>query len=149
MNKKINYNKIKRISYKEYKDQFNYLYNRLDNNNKFKVDLITKDNKFNTYYNIKNICICCVTLNSFNTIELKSLISIKKGSGSILLQYVIKKYSNRFNIILDSFESNNKFYLKNNFIPYKKDAYNKKYDPLNLNKNKESVIYYKYKGDAI
>ena len=149
MNKKINYNKIKRINYKEYKDQFNYLYNRLDNNNKFKVDLITKDNKFNTYYNIKNICICCVTLNSFNTIELKSLISIKKGSGSILLQYVIKKYSNRFNIILDSFESNNKFYLKNNFIAYKKDQYNKKYDPLGLNKNKESVIYYKYKGDAI
>ena len=65
------------------------------------------------------------------------------------MQYVIKKYSNRFNIILDSFESNNNFYLKNNFIPYKKDAYNKKYDPLNLNKNKESVIYYKYKGDAI
>lgn len=149
MNKKINYNKIKRISYNEYKDQFNYLYNRLDNNNKFKVDLITKDNKFNTYYNIKDICICCITLNSFNTIELKSLISIKKGFGSILIQYVIKKYSNRFNIILDSFESNNKFYLKNNFIPYKKDQYNKKYDPLNLNKNKESVIYYKYKGDAI
>jgi len=149
MNKKINYNKIKRINYKEYKDQFNYLYNRLDNNNKFKVDQIKKHYNFNVYLNINNIAICCLSRIKYNTIELKSLISIKKGYGSLLLQYVIKNYSKDYNIILDSFESNNKFYLKNNFIPYKKDQYNKKYDPLSLNKNKESVIYYKYKGDAI
>ena len=136
--------KVLRISYNEYLKQFKYISSLIDPALLFKVDIIESNNKFLTFYNIHNRALIAVNLISLNTIEIKSLISSGGGAGSHILQYVIKKYSNRYNIILDSFKSNNAFYLKNNFIPYKESAYNPLYDPDGLNINKESVIYYKY-----
>ena len=140
--------KVLRINYNEYLKQFKYISGRIDPALLFKVDIIESDNKFLTFYNIHNKAVIAVNRITFNTIELKSLISSGGGAGSYLLQYVIKLYSNRFNIILDSFESNNKFYLKNNFIPYKESKYNSAFDPDGLNIKKESVIYYKYNKES-
>ena len=140
--------KVYRINHKEYLKEFKYISGLIDPALLFKVDIIESNNKFLTFYNIPYKAVIAVNRITFNTIELKSLISAGGGAGSYLLQYIIKKYSNRFNIILDSFESNNKFYLKNNFIPYKESKYNSIYDPDGLNINKESVIYYKYNKES-
>ena len=140
--------KVYQIDYKEYLKEFKYISGRIDPALLFKVDIIESDNKFLTFYNIPGRALIAVNLISLNTIEIKSLISAGGGAGSYILQYVIKKYSNRYNIILDSFESNNKFYLKNNFIPYKESKYNSAFDPDGLNINKESVIYYKYNKES-
>ena len=141
--------KIYTISYDLYTKEFKNISKKIDKNLLFKVDLITNDSKLNTYYCIPAAAVCAVTLINFNTIELKSLISSGSGAGSALVNHITKKYSGRYKIILDSFSSNNKFYIKNGFKPYKIAAYNPAFDPENLNKNKESVIYYEYSGGGV
>ena len=141
--------KIYSISFRLYQQEFKAIAKKIDKDLLFKVDLLTKDNKLTTYYNIPAEAVCAVTLINFNTIELKSLISSGGGAGSALVQFIIAKYSCRYKIILNSFESNNKFYLKNKFRPYKISAYNPVFDPDGLNKNKESVIFYEYSGGGL
>ena len=128
--------KIYSISYELYKKEFLNISEKIDKDLLFKVDLIEKDSKLNTYYCIPAAAVCVVTLINFNTIELKSLISTGGGAGTTILNYITKKYSSRYKIILDSFSSNNKFYVKNGFKPYKEEAYNPALDPGGLNKNK-------------
>ena len=137
------YLNVKKVSYKEYIKKFEHLYyNVIDKKEQFKVDKPVHNNN-NIYYINKYSCCCCNINNKNKIIELKGLIS-KKGYGSILLNFITSKYNKDYFIILDSFNSNNKFYQKNNFKIYKKVSYNPIYDPLHLNKNKEPVYYYFY-----
>ena len=137
---------IKNIKYSEYLKQFDYISKQINPTDLFKVDLIESDNKFLTFYNIPFRSVCAVRYNTFNTIEVLSLISVGDGNGSKLLNYITSIYYPRFKIVLNSFESNNKFYTKNGFKCYKVDLYNPTYDPYELNKNKENVNYYTYGG---
>ena len=141
--------KIQKIKFNEYTKEFKKIAAAIDPALLFKVDMIKENNRFNTYYNISGQAVCCVTVISLNTIELKSLISTGSGAGSALVNHITKTYSGRYKIILDSFSSNNKFYIKNGFKPYKVAAYNPEYDKAGLNKNKEPVIYYQYSGGGV
>ena len=134
---------IKKVSYEQYIKKFNFLYyNVIDKKEQFKVDVPQNDIN-NIYYINKNSCVCCNINKKEQIITIKGLIA-KKGYGSTILNYITKKYNKNYFIILDSFNSNNNFYLKNGFKIYKKSKYNPLYDPLNLNKNKEDVFYYFY-----
>lgn len=136
---------IKRVNYYEYLIKFYELDEHIKPDELFKVDAAAY-NKQSIYLTCARGAVC-ITRISWNTIEIRGL-KAYKGGGSLLLQTIIKKFNNRYNIILDSFESNNKFYLKNGFKPVKYDKYNPVYDPDGLNKNKEGVIYYELPAAA-
>ena len=112
----------------------------------FKVDLIKDHKKEYDYYKHARGVVIVEHLKN-NTINIKGLIAYKGGGGA-LLRYIIKKYSNDYNIILDSFISNDLFYTKNGFKSYKISEYNPVYDPNNYNNNHESVVYYYYDKKA-
>jgi len=131
---------VKKVNHKEYLKKFNQISNIIDPGLLFKVDPAL-DNKLTTYY-ICNKGAGAVTRISWNTIELKGLIAYS-GGGSSIVKHIIKEYNARYNIILDSFISNHKFYSKHGFKVYKAAAYNPVYDPAGLNKNHEGVLYYK------
>ena len=135
---------IKKINYSTYKKQFKIIANQRDSSDLFKVDIIKNDHKLLKYYNIKNKCVVAIYQKSFNELEIKSLISIGEGYGSLMINFLIKEYAQQFIIKLDSFESNDHFYKKNGFKCYKTIKYNPIYDPKKLNKNKENVKYYIY-----
>lgn len=140
---------IKKINFNEYIKQFKQIakdhYNN-DMNILFKVDLIKDHKKEYKYYKHERGAVCIEFIDN-KTINIKGLIAYNGGGGA-LLRYIIKKYSNDYNIILDSFISNDSFYTKNGFKQYKISEYNPVYDPYNYNKNKESVIYYYYDKKA-
>jgi len=130
---------IKTCTYKIYCNKFNDISNIINKDLLFKVNK-PDHNNLNTYF-IHERGAACITLVNYNTIELRGLIAYN-GGGTALLNHIIKRYNKRYNIILDSFISNDKFYKKFNFMIYKHDPYNSKYDPAGLNKNKEGVNYY-------
>ena len=134
---------IKRVSYYEYLIKFYELDKNIKPEDLFKVDAAAYNKQ--SIYLICERGAVCITRISFNTIEVRGL-KAYNGGGSLLLQTIIKKFNNRYNIILDSFESNNNFYIKNGFKPIRYDAYDAAYDPEGLNKNKEGVIYYEIKA---
>ena len=134
---------IKRVSYYEYLIKFFELDKNINPEDLFKVDAAAY-NKQSIYLTCERGA-ACVTRISWNTIEIRGL-KAYNGGGSFLLQTIIKKFNNKYNIVLDSFESNNNFYIKNGFKPIRYDVYNAAYDPEGLNKNKEGVIYYEIKA---
>lgn len=137
---------IKKVSYYEYLIKFYELDKNINPEDLFKVDAAPY-NKQSIYLTCARGAVC-ITRISFNTIEIRGL-KAYNGGGSLLLQTIIKKFNNRYNIVLDSFESNNNFYIKNGFEPVKYSEYNAAFDPGGLNKNKEGVIYYELKAAAV
>ena len=145
MNEKIN-----KISYNEYLNQFYIIAGYKKPEDLYKVD-IPEDNKNNIYYKIVTstggVGVCCLSIDNINRfINIKGVIAYK--SGYKLLSFIIKKYSKKYNLLLDTFKSNKTFYNGLNFKTYKVDPYKPEYDIYNLNIYKEPVYYMIYNQAA-
>ena len=137
---------VKTCSFKEYIKKYDQIANIINSDLLFKVD--PAYNAFNYYICSRGAAAINLDIDNKNII-INGLIGYNGGGGAVLKHIVNNFKNSKYDIILDSFESNNNFYVKHGFKAYKYSKYDPIYDPLKLNKNHEGVIYYYYNKEVI